>query len=1073
MLERIPMKHKSKRFPKARIKKITKLMILNGTATSLLFPYPVFANKTFPTNPLHLQNETVVVSPAGVKPNIMLYIDDSGSMRNQINNANATRMGVVQRALNGVLLKYENQANWGIETLFNLKRNNLDDRTWASVSGTNTDALNVNELSSWGLGINSRTYCTTGIGNINWRNSNPTPPQTSNQRRNFTDDFTTIRRHIACLDPKGTSTPATGRYSDVARIMTHSDNLKNRCQKSYIVMLSDGGATDNGSANALSNLSGPLFRNDQKTSGNDAWGVSWDDSDNRIQNIVTYTVGFGSGIDANARTYLTNGANSGGGQYFEAMDSNSLVNAFDEIFTQIQDENNPNPSQVYSSTAPAISANYVDSLAAAASLNTGSWSSELLFFDVDSTGRLNTQSPKRASFANRKLLVSDGSTVRLYNNTMNGHNNNWFSIPAAPNNLNNNEWRDGLLKWMARESTDTNIKNSNNRFQLDYRDRPTRVNPTDTDQRSMGDLLDNPIIPIGSMTNNKQKYIVTSTNDGLVYVFESSSSTTNPYDLKFNYAPAKIDRHSNNGSDYVGKYYKDLTKNEYGKTKDYPHRYLLNGGMVARSTDKNGNGQQVFLVSSMGQGGRGAFAINIGGKNRTTGDNIAASNMSSNNWYTQVKLFETESGANNHLGFTINSPQIGRIQYKTNALGGIKDLDQDIRYATFLANGYNYSPQYNATNVTYNDTPALYIYETLGQDVGLEVSAPAPSFTKGELLKRIDIPAGTGGLSTPTLVDANFDGLIDYAYAGDYGGGLYRFNLTSPNPNDWSATKIFQTPNDQPITAAPGVYRNSATNYTVVVGTGSDVYQEDLTDKSQQALYGIFDNLTENNLIQQTELLEQVLSLPNNNSTVRMSTANDINKDTHKGWFVKMHSTNGERITAKPNIVGNSVVLTTRVYEQSVSGGQNTNQDPCIQQTQTSSTSAYSWILQFDVRNGGAIADSEKAVFIDFNLGQDARYTGANNKTYLYSGQLQNTLTSLTLINTAVAGSSVTVNGDSGGSGEDPNLQLNPEIPKNYCVGKNSKIFTFDTQGNSSTFDVNGACVSNPGMKRLSWREIF
>ncbi len=56
--------------------------------------------------------------------------------------------------------------------------------------------------------------------------------------------------------------------------MVHSDNLKNRCQKSYLVMLSDGDAGDSGQ---LSDLTMTRYNNDQKTRGTDAYGISWDD----------------------------------------------------------------------------------------------------------------------------------------------------------------------------------------------------------------------------------------------------------------------------------------------------------------------------------------------------------------------------------------------------------------------------------------------------------------------------------------------------------------------------------------------------------------------------------------------------------------------------------------------------------------------------------------------------------------------------------------------------------------------------------------------------------------------------
>jgi type IV pilus assembly protein PilY1 len=179
-------------------------------------------------------------------------------------------------------------------------------------------------------------------------------------------------------------------------------------------------------------------------------------------------------------------------------------------------------------------------------------------------------------------------------------------------------------------------------------------------------------------------------------------------------------------------------------------------------------------------------------------------------------------------------------------------------------------------------------------------------------------------LGTPTLVDVNFDGVIDYAYAGDFGGGLYRFNFLSPNPNNWTATKIFQTAAKQPITAAPAVFRNSADKYTVIAGTGSEIYQEDLAAKDQQSLYGIFDDLTLEGSAAQVadyDLLTQTLSVKTSRHSagtleIRKSSNNAIVADRHKGWKINFDGSNGERITVKPSIMGNSVLLATRIMSK-------------------------------------------------------------------------------------------------------------------------------------------------------------
>jgi type IV pilus assembly protein PilY1 len=96
------------------------------------------------------------------------------------------------------------------------------------------------------------------------------------------------------------------------------------------------------------------------------------------------------------------------------------------------------------------------------------------------------------------------------------------------------------------------------------------------------------------------------------------------------------------------------------------------------------------------------------------------------------------------LGFTIGSPQVGRVQVDTSSTAVKNDTGANIHYGVFVSNGYNYKTDYKDTNSDYADTPALYVYEGLGQDVGL--SPTSGNYTKGEVLKKLDVPGGTGGL---------------------------------------------------------------------------------------------------------------------------------------------------------------------------------------------------------------------------------------------------------------------------------------------------------------------------------------
>ena len=83
----------------------------------------------------------------------------------------------------------------------------------------------------------------------------------------------------------------------------------------------------------------------------------------------------------------------------------------------------------------------------------------------------------------------------------------------------------------------------------------------------------------------------------------------------------------------------------------------------------------------------------------------------------------------------------------------------------------------------------------------------APS-CKGDLLKKISVPDfrendyQIHALGSPMVLDVDFDGIADLAYAGDYSGDLYRFERRG-EPSKWSAIKIIEGNKENPITAAP------------------------------------------------------------------------------------------------------------------------------------------------------------------------------------------------------------------------------------------------------------------------------
>ncbi|HFA8610672.1 TPA: pilus assembly/adherence protein PilC, partial [Neisseria gonorrhoeae] len=229
-----------------------------------------------------------------------------------------------------------------------------------------------------------------------------------------------------------------------------------------------------------------------------------------------------------------------------------------------------------------------------------------------------------------------------------------------------------------------------------------------------------------------------------------------------------------------------------------------------------------------------------------------------------------------------------------------------------------------------DNTTALYVYD-LGNTLGTPIA-------------KIEVKDGKGGLSSPTLVDKDLDGTVDIAYAGDRGGNMYRFDLSSDKPSEWTVRTIFE--GGKPITSAPAVSR-LADKRVVIFGTGSDLSEEDVTSQDIQHVYGIFDNDTDMGAAQDGQgkgLLEQVLT--QENKTLFLNKGSDGSGS--KGWVVKLRE--GERVTVKPTVVLRTAFVTIRSY---------TGNDKCGAQTA---------ILGINTADGGALTPrSARPIVPDHN----------------------------------------------------------------------------------------------------------
>ncbi|HFB1073783.1 TPA: pilus assembly/adherence protein PilC, partial [Neisseria gonorrhoeae] len=439
------------------------------------------------------------------------------------------------------------------------------------------------------------------------------------------------------------------------------------------------------------------------------------------------------------------------------------------------------------------------------------------------------------------------------------------------------EWSEMLLPWTARYyGNDTPFQTSNKpnnqkKYSQKYR---IRTKEDDNDKpRDLGDIVNSPIVAVDG-------YLATSANDGMVHLFKRNDTDQRGYELKLSYIPGTMERKDIENQDST--LAKELrTFAEKGYVGD---RYGVDGGFVLRRiTDDQDRQKHFFMFGAMGLGGRGAYALDL--------TKIDSSNL------TGVSMFDVQNDKNNNnnkndnnrveLGYTVGTPQIGKIR--------------NGKYAAFLASGYAAKDIVSSDNTT-----ALYVYDLKD--------------TLGTPIAKIEAPGGKGGLSSPTLVDKDLDGIVDIAYAGDRGGNMYRFDLSNSDSSKWSAKVIFE--GDKPITSAPAVSR-LADKRVVIFGTGSDLSEEDVVGTNQQYIYGIFDDdkRTVKVTVQNGTaggLLEQ--NLTQENKTLFLTNNKASGGSVDKGWVVKLRE--GERVTVKPIVVLRTAFVTIRKYKDDGCGAE-------------------------------------------------------------------------------------------------------------------------------------------------------
>jgi type IV pilus assembly protein PilY1 len=330
-----------------------------------------------------------------------------------------------------------------------------------------------------------------------------------------------------------------------------------------------------------------------------------------------------------------------------------------------------------------------------------------------------------------------------------------------------------------------------------------------------------------ALEQTRTNVVYAGANDGFLHGFRTGAYTAaNVYDSSSTndglevlaYMPGYVEQHIQSG----------LAADDYSSPQ-YGHHFDVDAPPGTGDLFYGG-AWHTWLVGGLGAGGSAIYALDI-----TDASSFAESNAASvviGEWSSspsaQTATFSCAGVSNastgaaacgNNLGATYGTPQIKRFH---NGSWGV-----------VFGNGFGSSTG----------------------DAGVYLMLVDPASGAQTFYYLGTGQSGTGdGIANATAADLDGDHVVDYIYAGDLSGNVWRFDVTSTDPANWAvqSTPIFTTGSGQPITSkviVALVPSTPSTRVMVEFGTGQQTQFSNTAgvtySSTQQYLYGVWDwNLT-------------------------------------------------------------------------------------------------------------------------------------------------------------------------------------------------------------------------------------
>ncbi len=379
-------------------------------------------------------------------------------------------------------------------------------------------------------------------------------------------------------------------------------------------------------------------------------------------------------------------------------------------------------------------------------------------------------------------------------------------------------------------------------------------------------------------TRNRPPVIYVGANDGMLHAF----SATDGKEL-FAYIPQSV--------------FSNLPKLSQ---LAFIHQYFVDStpmvGDIETGADGLGN-WKTLLVGGLGAGGKGYYALDIS-------DQSDFATLEEATLASRLPQWEFTSAQDADLGFTFNEPSVNPVTGEFMQIAKVADASTETgAWRVIVGNGYGST----------DGKAILYMLNATNGSTATKITADTPA-------------AKDNGLSAPTPVDTDGDGLVDTIYAGDLKGNMHKFQFAKlsggkyvlAKPTDAGANwrylgKLYAS--TEPIVSAPSVGLScKGSGWNVSFGSGKLNEVADYTDLSARSFVSINDMPDSSSLTVSASDLATITPTTTSlvsGKTVRNWTAPNLS--SKKGWRIPL--TNGERVLGNstlPPDTGSVVFATTK-----------------------------------------------------------------------------------------------------------------------------------------------------------------